>query len=223
MAIQSIFISRNPQEIRELVALCAKCNVHLTAQSLITFRALSFEIPEIYDVIFFSSTRAIDFFLQKSSISSTCEIACIGINTAKSLQEKGYPVSFVGEQAGRPESVAEDFKIWLGTRSVLLPISAQSKRTIAEAIPASQYMEILTYETIAKPASVGLHDLYVFSSPSNYSSFVAENPTPQHGVIAWGETTRKEILKNGVQPTYTLETASEKELIDWLLHEGLLF
>jgi uroporphyrinogen-III synthase len=222
MIVTSIFVSRDIGEIPELIAWCRKRNVRLTAISLITFKEIPFVIPRPYDVVFFSSVRAVEYFFKNSSLPVHCEIACVGAKTGQALASRGHTVAFTGKMAGNPEETAKDFVKWLGKKSVLIPHSTASKRTIAHAIPAEQRIEVAAYETIAVGQKIDYHDLYVFSSPSNYKSFLKENQLPRHGVIAWGQTTQKEIEKSGIEPVYTLTTSSETELIDWLETPKLL-
>ncbi len=223
MALTSIFISRNKADVPLLSEKCSTHGWKLTALSLIDFKAIPFTIHRPYEVVFFSSARAVEYFFHQQKLSAACSIACIGKKTAQILVKNGYTVDFIGKSAGNPEQIAKDFVTWLGDKTVLIPQSNVSNRTISKAVPTDQLIEVVAYDTIALSQQIEAHDLYIFSSPSNFVSYLEKNPLPTNKVIAWGQTTKKSLQKSGIDPVYTLETATEEELIDWLDQNELLF
>jgi uroporphyrinogen-III synthase len=212
----SVFISKSINEVAELNHFCKKNNLDLIAESLIRFEAIPFKIIGSYDVLFFASIRAAAFFLEKENIPSTVSIACIGQTTADKLIELGLSVDFIGEKSGNPEKVAEAFKSWLGMRKVLIPQSLVSKRSIALKIAPNQCIDVVVYNTIADCKIISACATYVFTSPSNFNSFLLCNQIPKGKIIAWGETTRKEILKNGLKVDHTLINSNPLELYSLL-------
>ena len=65
-----------------------------------------------------------------------------------------------------------------------------------------------------------MFDYYVFTSPSNLEGYLALNSLPKNAkVIAWGKTTEKACFKNSITPCYTLENATEKELVGKLIQD----
>lgn len=213
---QSIFISKNATELPLLRAFCKSNQLSLTAQSYIEFTALSFKVIESYDVLFFGSIRAAEFFFAQESLPEHCQIACIGAVTAKKINALGFGVSFIGEQAGNPLHVAEMFKIWLGDRRVLFPISSVSKRTIVEYIPLNQRTEISVYATIPSSKKIKPNSILVFTSPSNVESFLLQNEINGNTLIAWGTTTKTALEAMGYSVDYTLQESSEENLITYL-------
>lgn len=213
---QSIFISKNATELPLLSAFCSSNQLSLTAQSFIEFSALSFKISERYDVLFFGSIRAAEFFFTQESLPDHCQIACVGAVTAKKINALGFGVSFIGEQAGNPLHVAEMFKIWLGDRRVLFPISSVSKRTFVEHIPINQRSEISVYATIPCPKKINSNSILVFTSPSNVESYLLQNEINGNTLIAWGITTKNALEAKGYSVDYTLQESSEENLISCL-------
>jgi uroporphyrinogen-III synthase len=218
--IKSLFISKDLSDLSVLPTFCTDNSIELVAQSFISFEALPFETHSSPSVIFFSSIRAAEFYLAQTSLPTNCEIACIGSKTAEKLKAKGLNVSFIGETAGEPAIVAEQFKAWLNGRKVLIPSSEQSNRSIAQTLPASQVEELIIYRTVAKPLTIQPCAVNVFTSPSNFLSFIQKNSLESsQSIIAWGKTTEKTIRNAGYAVNATLTYASEEELVEVLGRE----
>jgi uroporphyrinogen-III synthase len=218
--IKSLFISKDLSDLSVLPAFCQDNSIELVAQSFISFEELPFESHLSPSVVFFSSMRAAEFYLAQASLPTNCEIACIGSKTAEKLKAKGLNVSFIGETAGEPAIVAEQFKTWLNGRKVLIPSSEQSNRSIAQTLPASQVEELIIYRTVAKPLTIQACAVNVFTSPSNFLSFIQKNSLESsQSIIAWGKTTEKAIRNAGYAVNATLTYASEEELVEVLGRE----
>ncbi len=191
---------------------CDARNIAITAKSLISFKALEFETVEETDVVFFSSPRTVDFFIESIKNKSTL-LACLGSGTSKRLQEYGFTADFVGSVSALPEVVAAEFQEWLGDKKVLFPLSAISNRSISSVIPVDQKTELTVYETIAVSEKLEPFDIYVFTSPSNVDSFLKENEiAPDSRVIAWGKTTESKFHNLHIPCEMTLKNSSLREL-----------
>lgn len=210
---KTLFISKTESEVAELLDFCHEKNIHLIAESLIRFESIPFQVSKPYEVVFFASIRAAEYFLANVVLDSSIEIACIGQTTAEKLISLGFNVDFIGEKAGLPDEVAKSFKAWLGNKTVLIPQSTISKRSIASRIPKDQLLEVIVYKTVSDCKTIPACETYVFTSPSNFESFISCNNPPQGEVIAWGDTTRKCIELHGQTVDKTLEKADLKELI----------
>ena len=213
---KSIFISKDISEVAILQQFCLANKINLIASSFIRFEAVPFEVNQTYDVLFISSIRAAEFFLKTEKIKPETVIACIGQTTANKLEDLGIKISFVGEKSGNPIEVAEAFKKWLGNRTVLIPQSNISKRTIGSLIPSNQCIEPIVYKTVSDCQEIPACETYVFTSPSNFDSFLTCNEPPHGKVIAWGETTKKHIAAKGITVSNTLQKAEVGELIKLL-------
>jgi hydroxymethylbilane synthase len=218
--IKSLFISRNPEEVPELSEFCTQRNIRLSARPLIRFEAVPFSVKDEFSVIFFSSIRAAQFYLKENSLNPNCAVACIGTETAEKLRKMGIECQFIGNKAGDPESVALEFKKWLGDRKVLIPCSDRSNRSIAKVLSADQFNEVIVYCTISDPAPIDTCDVYIFSSPSNVEAFFEKNVLPEGSrVISWGKTTDKALANHGIVAFLTLQSSSTKEVLTWLLEQ----
>ncbi len=213
---KSLFISKDISEVVLLQQFCLANNINLIAHSLIRFEAIPFQVNQSYDVLFISSIRAAEFFLKTEKIKPETVVACIGQTTASKLEDLGIKTSFVGEKSGNPIEVAEAFKKWLGNRTVLIPQSNISKRTIGSLLPSNQCIEPIVYKTVSDCQEIPACETYVFTSPSNFDSFLTCNEPPHGKVIAWGETTKKHIAAKGITVSNTLQKAEVGELIKLL-------
>jgi len=60
-------------------------------------------------------------------------------------------------------------------------------------------------------------DFIIFTSPSNVNGFLFDNSISDYcKIIAWGKTTENHLISKGFKVNYTLNTASENELIEIL-------
>ena len=215
--IQQFFISREFQDCGPLPDLLKRNKIALFAKSLISFEAVPFINPIGYDVIFFSSFRSAQFFINEFSIANSAQVACIGTETAQKLNKIGIQASFIGSQSGNPQKVAIDFKNWLGERTVLFPHSDQSLHSVANFLNTSQVKLVEVYKTTYSSSIIPTCDLYIFSIPSNLKSFLSTNKIDEKAkVIAWGRSTEKELIKNKIPVMNVLQTGTLDELVSFL-------
>jgi uroporphyrinogen III methyltransferase/synthase len=213
--IKRIFISKNAEELPALSSFCEVQKISLHAHSLLRFEALEFTVKQPFDIVFFSSIRAAEFFLAHTALDGAL-VACIGKTTAEKLRHMGINPSFIGTGAGEPAQVAEAFKAFVGDRRVLIPCSDISARSIASTLPAGRVEEIVVYKTLAASVPVSECEVYVFTSPSSLDAFLRENDVPKGHTIAWGTTTAAQLTRCGIDVSRVLKTASEEELVEVL-------
>ncbi|MGV3612993.1 MAG: uroporphyrinogen-III synthase [Fluviicola sp.] len=214
--IKSIFLSSESDSSLPIVDFCQKNDILLLRKSFISFQQIPFEIPGGWEVIFFPSPRAFDFFISEDfQLEPNQQIACIGWETRKYIEEKGFSVSFFGENAGNPKEIAREFKDWLGNRTVLFPQSLKSHKSIEADLPQNQKISVLVYDTIADPIQfLNPFSVYIFTSPSNYRSFVSLNSIPEDAkVIAWGRTTAEALMDDDAPVHFILDTSTYSELL----------
>jgi len=167
-------------------------------------------------VIFFSSPRSFDCFVSEEFIQEpNQQFACIGLETKKHIEDKGYIVSFFGENAGRPREIAEQFRDWLGNRVALFPQSLKSNKSVEALLPESQKIPLVVYNTIEDPVQfLNPFSVYVFTSPSNYRSFISLNDIPEEAkVIAWGHATAEAMMDDDSPVHFILDTSTYSELL----------
>ena len=214
-----IFYSRPKDKAEKLYEFCKVHNFELITQSLISFEAVPFKLPEEnFDAVFFTSPRSVDFFLKYAQLANSTQIACIGSSTEKHLNELGYKANFVGENSAEPEQVAQDFQIWLGSKTVLFPISNQSNRSISKVLNEEQFIEVIVYNTIENSMKITPSpDVLIFSSPSNASAFLQKNSIDLNQVVcSFGRTTHNYLMTLGVS-SEVLEEPTEDAVIAFLV------
>lgn len=211
--INSLFISKNADELPLLRQFCAEQHIAFHAQSLLQFEGVPFEVKHPFDIVFFSSIRAAAYFLAHSTVGHA-DIACVGQKTAQKLTALGHIPTFIGHQSGNPSQVAMDFCSFVGQRRVLIPCSDISARSIAKALPTVQVEEVVVYRTIAKSVDVPACDTYIFTSPSSVDAFLLQNEKPIGQVIAWGDTTAARLHELKIEVSRVLKTAGEEEVVE---------
>lgn len=219
--IQSLFISKNIEDVPELAQFCQEHTIELHAHSLIQFQPLPFQYDQQCDCIFFSSPRSAHYFLSKNSISTEL-IAVAGETTKREVESFGYSVDFVPKNSGLVRESSQQFAEWLGTKTVLFPVSSISNKSYASSIPDERVSFLEIYETQLVPQLIAECDMYVFTSPSNVESFFEKNVVSDHAtIIAWGESTsnyllnsrgvKSVILKNSYVETLTRVIIKQKQ------------
>lgn len=219
MKIRSIFLSSESASSLPLVDFCAEQQIRLLRKSMISFQKTAFEDPGNWDVVFFASPRAFDFFIpEQFTLEAHQQIACIGPETKRHLEAAGMSLAFFGEQAGNPAQIAEEFKHWLGKRKALFPQSSKSNKSIERRLEASQRIPLVVYQTLETPVLLPeSFSLYLFTSPSNFTSFMQLNSIPQGAkVAAWGMATAQIILNQSIEVDFILETSTYSELLEIL-------
>lgn len=217
MKITSLFISSDGPATDVVQTFCEERNITCIRKSLIAFEPVPFEIKEKFDVVFFTSPRSFTFFESNYLIPPTLPLTCIGEGTKKFIESKGYQVSFAGLRAGDPASVGRDFKQWLKNRKVLIPQSDKSNKSIEKELDNRQVIPVCVYQTIFRPQPIPEVEIYIFTSPTNFESFILTNSFPeQYRIISWGKTTAQCIEKHGFKNFNTLSYSTYFELIEYL-------
>jgi uroporphyrinogen-III synthase len=219
MAEFTIFVSRNSEDVKDLQEFCTTQNWNLISKSLIEFRQTTIQLPNQWDIIFFPSPRAVDFFFTQYPTGSLSnkKIACAGKGTALTLLKHVEKVDFIPSNSGVITEVQSEFQEWAGDKKIIYIGSNQSRKSVLVGLTSAQYIFVQGYETLFKPEQIIHCNCYIFSSPSNVESFFSMNQLPIDAmVISWGQSTTDELTKWGVKPTIELKSGSQSELISCL-------
>ena len=222
--ISSVFITKEVDDESELTKWCNKNNIKLVNKSFLHFESLTSPKLPFGDVYFFTSKRAVSFFLSQHKIPDEVQIACVGQSTANEFLKRGIDVDFIGKSAGNPEQVAKELSHFFVQKSIVFIGALEGSDAIYSQLNSNSKRKYPVYKTIIIPERVNdKFDYYVFTSPSNLKGFLELNSLPTNSnVIAWGKTTEKALKAKGLNPYITLENSSENELISKLslLEEG---
>lgn len=213
-----VFISKNANETSQLKVLLREKNIEFISHSFLEFKQVDFDVNQSAEIIFFGSPRAVEYFTNKVPIASNVKIASIGLKTTQALEQLCYTVDFTGSSSDST-IVAEDFKGWAGSRTILFPLSSISLKTVVSQFGKEKINEVIVYETIIKSTAVQPCDVYVFTSPSNFRGFHTLNEIPKKSlIIAWGTSTAKELEKHKIQVDHVLSAPSMSILADMLMN-----
>ena len=215
--IKSLFISKDLVDVPELALFCREHSIELNAQSLITFQAVPFQIVNKSDCVFFSSPRAVEFFLSNIQLRKNQLIAVAGDATKRQVELYGYNVHFIPKNSGLTNESSTEFTEWLGAKTVLFPISNLSKKSYSNKLNPHQVEFITVYETIHLEKHVTECDCYIFTSPSNIDAYLKTNKIPKNKtIITFGESTNARILEEGINNCIMLEKSSTAAIIETL-------
>jgi uroporphyrinogen-III synthase len=192
------------------------------AQSLITTQPIAFNpaLPPC-NWIFFSSSNAVRHFFNQHPIIQGQRFAALGEGTAEALREYAQP-SFVGDAMDIADS-AYRLAEAVGNEIILFPIAKHSLKTVQQAFPAGQVIDLIVYETIEKHVTLAPCELYIFSSPSNVRSFFHSNAIDPSSIqtLAFGHSTAECLrgfeVKHITIPQ-SLDTAGMLHAINRIFH-----
>ena len=189
--IRSILITREQGSFLRLAQWCKSHNIQFFQIPFIKIEAvLELDIPET-DWIFFNSPKGAQSYLNHYPIRAN-KIAVLAEGTADVIKAAHLPIDFIGDSRNNPEIIGQNFNsLLLECSTVLLPIGNRSKRSIIDQIDPSKAREIITYNTNDQhhkaPQNI---DVILFTSPSNFNSYVHSNQIPTETlVVAIGNTT----------------------------------
>jgi len=167
----------------------------------------------LFDWIFFSSKEAVHSFFSNKISTGKCLLAAVGKGTAEAISEYATP-SFIGESTNTAE-VGHTFAAHIGTGKVLFPCSTISKQTIQSQLSASQFENLVCYETVLIDKKIEQPTIAIFSSPSNVDGFLLSNTLDGiQKIIAYGPTTGQHIQNLGYSADIILNEINESAIID---------
>lgn len=137
--------------------------------------------------IFFSSPGTVHSLLPKHSLANY-QLACLGVGTAKTLEELGYKADFVGN--GTPLDSAQRFSSLYPKSTVFLPHSDKSLGNVLAILEVQRVVAKVTYRTSHKQVKLAsMPDLIAFTSPSNVHALALKNNLNGVRLFAIGEST----------------------------------
>ena len=218
--MKSLFISKELSESSPILSWSKERKIKVYDKSFLTFELQPSVFPE-EEVFFFTSKRAVTYFLQQHTIPKEIKIACVGQATAEELEKLGLSVDFIGKTSGNPKKVAQELKHHYINQSIAFIGALEGSDSIYNEFDSQRVNKYVVYKTIVIPFKIEeVFDYYVFTSPSNLEGYLALNSLPQNAkVIAWGKTTEKALNKYSINPCFTLENATEKELVGKLIQD----
>jgi uroporphyrinogen-III synthase len=214
----SIFITKEIEEQSDLKQWCLENNIKLVSTSFLTFKPItSSELPK-EEVYFFSSKRAVYYFVSQFQIPDNVKIACVGQATANECAKHKIRVDFIGKTSGNPQLLAAELSYFLGEQSIVFIGALEGSDAIYNELNTLNKSKSPVYQTFVESSVINENfEYYIFTSPSNLEGFLKLNKFPiDSKIIAWGKTTEKALKQNGLVSFFTLQNSTEKELISKL-------
>ena len=78
---KNIFISKDPSQVSALKNVIEEEKGKLTARAFIRFEKIPVSYIPTADIIFFSSPRSVQYFLEDHKIPKDTQVACVGDST----------------------------------------------------------------------------------------------------------------------------------------------
>ena len=183
-------------------------------QRFIETKIIPFQVDvNLFDWIFFSSREAVHSFFSNKISTGKCLLAAVGKGTAEAISEYATPL-FIGESTNTAE-VGHTFASHIGTSKVLFPCSTISKQTIQSQLSASQFENLVCYETVLIDKKIEQPTIAIFSSPSNVDGFLLSNTLEGiQKIIVYGPTTGQHIQNLGYSADIILQEINESAIID---------
>jgi len=208
-----IFISREVDQCHWLQKELTLLHHSLTCKSCIETQPVDFNLPSHYDWIFFSSSQGVHHFFSQKKTLHPARLAAMGEGTAKALSPFGNP-EFIGKST-KPTTVANDFKQHIKKEDIVLfPVGNKSLRSIPQALRSIQKEIVVVYNTIEKNLIIPEHSIYIFSSPSNFNSFITDNFIPSTSkIISFGPSTTAAIRHKEMEVNFEINEATEKNIL----------
>ena len=206
----SVFITRALAPNSLLLSWAAARNITVLHKSLLRFEPVRFRVPPRAEVWFFYSSRAVEFSINGlEQVERMPKLAAMGAGTAAALEQRGFPVDFVGQ--GDPWEVARQFAEFVTSGTVFFPRARQSRRSVQRMLPDSvRVVDAICYDNVAvsEPAAV-IADVYIFTSPLNVQAYLQAHTLPEEvQVVAIGPSTGEALKARGL--TY-LEASEPSE------------
>ncbi len=188
-------------------------------KSLVQFSPVSFSLPKRkIDWVFFYSQNAVKFFIQGGGFNELAEVsvAALGPGTKKKLNKAGIIVNFTG--AGEVEEVAFSFrKLGMG-KCVLFPRAFNSRQSVQRLLKDEiDAVDLVVYKNeILKDFALDEENkVLVFTSPLNVEAYFNRYQLlSTQKVVAIGNTTAKQLKKQGIEKLFIAKAPDEEALAD---------
>ena len=216
-----VFISRNLSPESAFAKRMQAAKIEVIAQSLIHFKAHSFDFPKDADWIFFYSKTGVQyFFMAYNVLIIKASIGCIGKGTADYLRKQyGFAASFIGN--GDPQATAATFQPLAKGKKVAFIRALDSKKSVQQILANQiEIIDCIAYENSPNPENINLSDasVLVFTSPMNAQTYFARNElTPNQKIVTIGVSTAAALETLGIFSYTIAASPNEDSLADAVL------
>lgn len=223
----NLLITREDKLDKETEKLAKEKNINIIYFPLIKTVPVNFRPVDTdsYDLIVFSSKKGVYYFLEKQKIKKDKPIIAVGNKTASYLKYLGFMNIFLPEESSS-KGIENLIKGRFKNKKILHITAKKGKKINLENVERLEIYDTLfsvpeNKNEILSMLNKGEIDYVLFSSPStfkafkclfkNYKSFIEKTK-----IISIGDTTKKEIEKEGIKVNFTPSTPSFEEIIKQL-------
>lgn len=195
---QSVFITRDLRNNGFFENTLRGNGFTVEGKSLIETKPVALrEFPQT-EWVFFSSKHAVRFFLQQTKLWDGVKLGAVGKGTADELRKFGRRADFIGDMTDT-RFTGKKLSAQVGMGRVLFPQAKGSLRTVQQAFPAKQVVNLIVYETIQNTVEDLPHcHIFVFTSPSNVDAFFEKHALrPGQQAVAMGHATASALQAKG--------------------------
>jgi uroporphyrinogen-III synthase len=215
-----VFISRNCAADSIFRNILTEKGIAVSAESLIDFSPLDFQLPEAFDWIFFYSKKGVEYFFNANpKLSNLVKIAALGMGTAAGvLQYTAKIPDFTGD--GIPDTTAKSFKKIAAGQTVLFVRAMESKKSVQNLLSRElTVLELIAYKNVPKNDIIKSDaDVLVFTSSLNAEAYLKKySPEKNQQLAAIGKPTVETMALMGLRDVFCADSPDEASLADLVL------
>ncbi|HIQ31816.1 MAG TPA: uroporphyrinogen-III synthase [Aquifex aeolicus] len=211
--VKSVLLTRQEEDIERDRKLFERYGFCVVSMPMIRTVPLDFQPPREMDVVVFQSTKAVKYFLEKTSLPEGVKVVAVGEKTQSALEERGIQVNLVPEESSA-EGIVRAMPHGKG-ETVLIPRSREGRMEAVEGLRKKGYRvitlnvystEIVIYKPSEVEEALKKVGFVVFASPSAVKGFFANlqkgramDMLKDIVVVAIGKTTKKSLTERGVR------------------------
>jgi len=211
---KSVYISRNPEDAPLFTKQVGNYGYKVQAISPLQFETIEISHLPFSDWIFFTSPRSVHhFFSQEMLCPATTQIAALGSGTASALTQIGMKAHFIGNDGETRETARAFLELGKGC-DIVFPCAESGLRNVQKELELhAKVIDVPVYRTL--PATLpGIQaDMFVFTSPSAFESYVQQLGLPLGQLFAIGSSTLEAIRNKGLDAAVAAHT-TEQSLAD---------
>ncbi len=213
--MKKVFISRAISSDSIFYKMLTANGFEVFGESLVDFALSPFAVLPPADWLFFYSKNGVRYFFQQISPEKIAgiKLAAIGPGTASAIEAAIRPPDFTGD--GDPETTAALFLKTAAGRRVLFPRARESRQSIQKLLsPHLTVLDLVVYKNSPRrDLDLPEFDVLAFTSPMNARAYFAKKRwNKNQKVAAIGRTTKKALMKLGIDEVLLAENPSEESL-----------
>ncbi len=198
-----------------LARVLAAHGLRVSGAELLTPKAVAFvDIPD-HDRLFFTSRNAVRYFVEGGGDLQLSPCDAMGSGTASEIRKHGGEVVFIGDGPDTP-TIAKVYAERFGHLRVLFPCTANGLRTVQNAMPQHNALDVHVYEmrpvNFTRPLA---GDVVIVTSPNHADALHSVTALDRwKHVVAMGTSTAQRISELSGVKAHVPWASNEMALLD---------